>query len=185
MTPNHIIYEYLSSYVDAVPLGQADVRINVGLNQDILFGTQALVGPDGSLTQPYTAIVERENGNPPTITVTGMGPEGVLSGVKRLVNARAAFLYKGSGTTKSYIDDYDTLGIGVEDLLSGPEAKTYFHQPHRHRQLRRQRPSEHQRTNLRTRTRNHNLVSIGAFYQQEAQHLYSIYYKFVTYVTKM
>lgn len=127
---NPLIEEYLSSYVDSVPLNEADIKISVSLVPDIvLLGDQRIVGPNGAITKPYGAVVERVSGSPPEVHVRGMGIEGILAGVKRLVNARDIFFVKESGNVTSYVDDLDQLGIGVQDLLSSQEAKTYFNQP--------------------------------------------------------
>ena len=43
-----------------------------------------------------------------------------------MINGRNIFLDAGSDTYVSYVDDFDTLGIGVFDLMHNSESDTYF-----------------------------------------------------------
>ncbi|MBI2140886.1 hypothetical protein HYU16_00530 [Candidatus Woesearchaeota archaeon] len=64
----------------------------------------------------------------PEILAYGNGIQGDIAAVKRLISARNIFLDKGTNS-KSYtvfIDDYDSLGISVMDLMSRNETKLHM-----------------------------------------------------------
>ncbi len=64
----------------------------------------------------------------PEVLAYGNGVEGDVAAVKRMVNVRSIFLDKGAYSRyyTSYVDDYDTLGVSVMDLMHNNESQTYF-----------------------------------------------------------
>jgi pimeloyl-ACP methyl ester carboxylesterase len=82
-------------------------------------------------------MVSIVQGQKPTILAYGLGVEGDVAAVKRLVNAGNYFfdrtVYSRYGPNMSllppvitYIDDYDTLGISVADIMHNAENQQHY-----------------------------------------------------------
>ncbi|MBI2140885.1 hypothetical protein HYU16_00525 [Candidatus Woesearchaeota archaeon] len=66
--------------------------------------------------------------NKPEILAYGNQIQGDIAAVKRLISARSIFLDKGTNSASRtvYIDDFDTLGISMMDLMSRNETKIHL-----------------------------------------------------------
>jgi subtilisin len=136
-TINQTVYDYIASYVIPVTNATAaDVLIDIGhLTSGIGQSPSGCTG----CTLPYSGMVKLQcepNGSTviPHIYAQGNGLDGDLAAVKRLINARNLFLTSyacknASGQAlNSFINDYDSLGIGVADHLHNTAAQATYNQ---------------------------------------------------------
>ncbi|MBI2549645.1 hypothetical protein HYV83_00500 [Candidatus Woesearchaeota archaeon] len=90
-------------------------------------GVKSMLKPYAGVVKKATDFVNSYSGKP-EILAYGNGIQGDVAAVKRLINARSIFLDKGTNS-KSYtvfIDDYDSLGISVMDLMTRNETKLHL-----------------------------------------------------------
>ncbi len=135
---NELIKEYISTFVEPTSASDADVVIIIGhprVSNSEPFDINDEINCSGELTsKSYAGVVKSSsdfvNGysGKPEVLVYGNRIEGDVAAVKRLISARSIFLDKGaySRSYTSCVDDYDTLGISVMDLLSRNETKQHM-----------------------------------------------------------
>ncbi|MBI2549641.1 hypothetical protein HYV83_00480 [Candidatus Woesearchaeota archaeon] len=135
---NELVKEYIGTFVEPSSSSQADVIIIVGhpkvSNSEPFNITGTIIGGGKSMQKAYAGVVKKapdfvnSYSGKPEILVYGNQIQGDIAAVKRLISARSIFLDKGT-SSKSYtvfIDDYDSLGISVMDLMSRNETKKHM-----------------------------------------------------------
>ncbi len=135
---NELIKEYITTFVEPASSSDADVVIIIGhprVSNSEPFDINDVINCGGELTsKSYAGVVKSSSdfansySGKPEVLAYGNRIEGDVAAVKRLVNARSIFLDKGaySRSYTSCVDDYDTLGISVMDLMHNNESQTYF-----------------------------------------------------------
>jgi len=106
-------------------------------SEPFTLGKDSIMANGRPLNRPYTGIVKSgpyfdniySSSNKPYVLAYGNRIEGTIAAVKRLINSRNIFLAKGAYDDyyESYIDNYDTLGLSVMDMMHNNESQTYFY----------------------------------------------------------
>ncbi|MBI2140888.1 hypothetical protein HYU16_00540 [Candidatus Woesearchaeota archaeon] len=135
---NELIKEYISTFVEPASSSDADVVIIVGhprvSNSEPFNITSTILGSAKSMQKDYAGVVKsgpdfvNSYSGKPEILAYGNKIQGDVAAVKRLINARNIFLNKGAYSKyfTVYVDDYDTLGISVMDLMTRNETKLHM-----------------------------------------------------------
>ncbi|HIH38479.1 S8 family serine peptidase [Candidatus Woesearchaeota archaeon] len=123
-----VIEEFIGSFVNMVDTeGEADVIVEIRESFSLTDGAHTIFSDGKVVVNPYGAeVFKTSSGSKPLVTVTGNRIEGIIAGVKRMINARNIFLNKDMYFSDSIIDDYDRLGISVFDVMHNEEHQPVF-----------------------------------------------------------
>ncbi|MFH2027733.1 MAG: S8 family peptidase, partial [Nanoarchaeota archaeon] len=150
---NDVIKSYLKFFIDDVSQSQTDVVIAVGKNTNEANAYSSLtLGLDSNsfgkekrqikvnddyLNKPYTGLVGTyapSSLGKTVVFIYGNRIEGTVAALKEFISARDVFLsentYSNFDNVKSrklvILDDYDTTGLGVMDLMHNAENGPYY-----------------------------------------------------------
>ncbi|MBR9699828.1 S8 family peptidase [Candidatus Woesearchaeota archaeon] len=146
---NSLIEGFLEQYVDSVSEGEAELVISVGrftsefknYNQNTLiidgkpvqytiwgYENSRIVGYGRRAQKSYAGIVGRTlhvTQNKPLILAYGIDVDGDIAAIKKLISARANMFsdLDSPYLNPLFLDDYDRLGLGIDNLLPRNVAK--------------------------------------------------------------